>query len=251
VGSAVKLETPRGFRADGAQKHALRPHNVAVGGRWEGTPDLGVHSSATGMAAIDNHPRSEPLQEGGRAHMGARELCARLQEEVHRCERHGTSLSCLVLVIENLQEIARDHDGELPEQALAYVGETLRGELRDFDRVGRPGGQELLLVLPGADEPRGEIVARRVLERLRTIKVEAQGERRELRVSLGLSSWRQGFDGEQLLARARRAARGFRCEEALLEGEATGPFPQWQGQQRSRGRAPAPPRGAPGRLARS
>jgi hypothetical protein len=62
-------------------------------------------------------------------------------------------------------------------------------------------------VLPGADGPRGEIVARRALERLRTIKVESDGMRRPLRISVGLAEWQEDIDGDELLERARAAAR--------------------------------------------
>ncbi len=70
-----------------------------------------------------------------------------------------------------------------------------------------PSDGELLLLLPGADGPRGEIVARRVLQRLRTIKVESDGERRPLSVSVGLAAWREGLDADELLELARAAAR--------------------------------------------
>ena len=80
-------------------------------------------------------------------------------------------------------------------------------ELRRFDRVGRPSDTELLVLLPGADGPRGEIVARRVIDRLRAIKIEAGGLRRPLRVSVGLAAWHEDLSGTQLLAQTRAAAR--------------------------------------------
>jgi diguanylate cyclase (GGDEF)-like protein len=158
------------------------------------------------MAASDSHTRSEPPRADASSCLPAPTLSARLDEEIHRAERHGTELSCLLLVIENIEELSPEHDSELPEQTLSYVGGALQRELRDFDRVGRPSERELLIVLPGADSPRGEIVARRVLDRLRAIKVEAQGTRQALRVSMGLASWRKDSSGADLLARTRAAA---------------------------------------------
>ena len=107
--------------------------------------------------------------------------------------------------IEDLDEIARTHGPELAERALAYADLALRRELRGFDRVGRPGEGELLIVLPGADGPRGEIVARRMLRRLREIKLEVHGERRALRMAIGLAAWREGMSAERLIAEARAA----------------------------------------------
>jgi diguanylate cyclase (GGDEF)-like protein len=138
--------------------------------------------------------------------LSAEALAERFEEEINRAGRHDTQLSCLLVVIENLDELAKTHGSELPEQTLVYVGQALRRELRRFDRVGRPSDGELAILLPGADGPRGEIVARRALERLRAIKVEADGERRPLRVSVGLAAWREDVGGEELLAQTRAAA---------------------------------------------
>jgi diguanylate cyclase (GGDEF)-like protein len=193
---------------------------------------VGVHSPL-GMAATDRDLHYEPVRRDGRAYLRAAELDARVEEEVHRAKRHGTSLSCLLLVVENLHELAGGHDGDLYEQTLDYLGRALARELRDFDRVGRPSGRELAIVLPGADSVRGEIVARRMLERLRTIKVEADGERRPLRLSLGLASWRTERSGEELLARARAVAHGANGEDTQWPGAQAEPFVHWQARLRA------------------
>jgi diguanylate cyclase (GGDEF)-like protein len=159
------------------------------------------------MAASDPDPDSDALPADAFALLPAPALAERLEEEIRRAERQGTQLSCLLLVIDNLEEISREHGGDLPERTLEYVGGALRRQLRRFDRIGRPDADELLIVLPGADGPRGEMVARRVLDRMRTIKVEADGTRQPLRVSVGLAAWRSDTSREDLLARARAATR--------------------------------------------
>jgi diguanylate cyclase (GGDEF)-like protein len=138
--------------------------------------------------------------------LDAEALARRVDEEIARAERHGTELSCLLVVIENLEEMMRRYGAGLGEQALSYLAGALPRELRRFDRVGRPSARELLVVLPGADSTRGEIVARRALGRLRTIKVEAGGTRHALPFAIGLAAWTQGLSAEDLLAAARAAA---------------------------------------------
>jgi diguanylate cyclase (GGDEF)-like protein len=168
------------------------------------------------MAAKDRHlKRSGPLPPGSIVCLSAEALAERLEEEINRAGRHGTQLSCLLVVVENLDDLAKAHGSELSEQTLAYVGEALRRELRRFDRVGRPSDDELAVLLPGADGPRGEIVARRALARLRAIKIEVDGKRRPLRVSVGLAAWREDVGGEELLAQTRAAARQEHEEHGL------------------------------------
>ncbi len=154
------------------------------------------------MAAREPHRRSNPLSADALRCLSVAELEERLAEEVDRAARHGTQLSCLLVVIEDLKE----RGDELPEDTLEYLAAAVRHELRRFDRVGRCSDHEFLILLPGADGPRGEMVARRMLDRVRAIKIESHGTRRPLRVSVGLTAWRRDDGPEELLMRARAAA---------------------------------------------
>jgi diguanylate cyclase (GGDEF)-like protein len=172
------------------------------------------------MAASDTNPRSDPPSTEGFACLSATALAERLDEEIGRAERHGTQLSCLLMVIENLEEMAGEYGEELAEQTLEYVGGALRRELRRFDRIGRPAERQLLILLPGAGSPQGECVGRRVLERVGTIKVEVRGSRRPLRVSIGLAEWYKDTSAEDLLARARAATHAGRNENGMASSSA-------------------------------
>lgn len=182
----------------------------------------------TGMAATD--PRllqSDPLMHGKDlpadpaqasppgerqrpAHalrcLQAEELQERLEEEVSRAVRHGTPLCCLLLRLQDFDQIAQTHGQELADRALLHAGGTLLAELRRFDRIGRPQQDELLVLLPGAASAQGESVARRALSRLRSIKIEAQSIRSPLSVSIGIAVWRSPWSAKQLIEQARIAA---------------------------------------------
>jgi diguanylate cyclase (GGDEF)-like protein len=173
------------------------------------------------MAASDPDDPERPLR-GSIEYLSGPALRERLEEEVNRAGRHGTALSCLLVDIEDLREVQRAHGEQLAEQVLAYVELALRRELRRFDRVGRPEEGELLIVLPGADGPRGEVVARRVLGRLRAIKLEAGGERRSLRVTVGLAPWREGMSAHALLSDVRTAMHPERAEINQARAAASG-----------------------------
>jgi two-component system, cell cycle response regulator len=166
------------------------------------------------MAASDQNPSAAPSAPGRSLCLPADALRERLGEEINRAGRHGTPLSCLLVTIGNLEELSREHGPELSEQTFAYVARALAEQMRGFDRIGQLSDGELLLILPGADGPRGEIVARRVLERMRTIKVEADGTRQPLRISVGLAAWADEDAGE-LLELARAAALRGNGAEAL------------------------------------
>jgi two-component system, cell cycle response regulator len=176
------------------------------------------------MAASDPHPLPHSLPPGQIVCLLAQALSERLNEEINRAARHHTPLSCLLVVIDNLEELSREHGSDLPEQVFAYLAKALGRELRPFDRIGKPSDSELLLLLPGADGPRGEIVARRMLDRLRTIKIEVEGMRRPLRVSVGLATWRKDVSGEELLTQTRAATWREQAEDITPELATTTPL---------------------------
>jgi diguanylate cyclase (GGDEF)-like protein len=157
------------------------------------------------MAASDQNPRREGSSSRGARSLSGPELTDRLDEEIARAERHSTGVSCLLVVVENLEAMAREHGVELREQMMMYIISALSPALRRFDRIGRPEEGELVILLPGAGAPQAEVVARRVLERLRAVKLESGGERRPLSVSVGLAAWDQPGSAEDLFGRARRA----------------------------------------------
>jgi diguanylate cyclase (GGDEF)-like protein len=178
----------------------------------------------TGMVASDTTDPDPQLQGPEQIDsISPFELQQRLLEEINRAGRHGTPLACLLVTIGNLAELSRVYGADLTERTLAYIGSALRAQLRDFDRIGRPSERELFVILPGADGPHAETVARRVLARLRTIKIESEGKRRPLRVSVGLAAWRQGVGADELLAQTRAAAARASGAEVSAPGVSTSP----------------------------
>ena len=157
--------------------------------------------------------------------MSAPALIERLDEEINRAERLGTPLSCLLVVIGNADELSYAHGSAFVEEALTFIASALAGELRRFDRIGRPGEEELMLVLPGADAPRGEIAARRVLGRLRAIKIESEGVRRPLRMVVGLATWMKDVSADELLAEARAAVQREHLAGASMRLTGSPPAP--------------------------
>jgi diguanylate cyclase (GGDEF)-like protein len=159
------------------------------------------------MAASDTHTSDQ--------------LVDRIEEEIARAERAQAPLSCLLVDIANLSAIEQTHGERFAEQTLAYVGLLLRRELRRYDRVGATGKHAYLVVLPGADGPRGEIVARRALARLHAVKIETGDGRRSLPLAVGIATWRAGTDAQELIAQAQTTT-GCKAPE---ESYASPPLP--------------------------
>ncbi|MBE1557762.1 GGDEF domain-containing protein [Nonomuraea africana] len=84
--------------------------------------------------------------------------------EIVRARRTGETLALLIIDIDHFKRVNDSYGHLVGDQVLISVAATLRCQLRDYDVVGRFGGEEFVVLLPRADISE----ARRVAERLRT-----------------------------------------------------------------------------------
>lgn len=83
--------------------------------------------------------------------------------EIVRARRTGETLALLIVDIDHFKRVNDNHGHLIGDQVLAGVATAVRSQLRDYDVVGRFGGEEFVVLLPRADVAE----ARRVAERLR------------------------------------------------------------------------------------
>ncbi|GIH78822.1 GGDEF domain-containing protein [Planobispora longispora] len=84
--------------------------------------------------------------------------------EIGRARRTGETLALLIIDIDHFKRVNDNHGHLIGDQVLIGVAAMLRSQLRDYDVVGRFGGEEFVVLLPRADG----VEARRVAERLRS-----------------------------------------------------------------------------------
>ena len=97
------------------------------------------------------------------------------------------------------------------DAVLKAVAETISGQIRGYDSVGRFGGEEFVVLLPGMSEEDGVRVAERIRHAVTQLAVEAPVEGattviRNLSASIGVSTFpAAGDDIEPLLLAADAA----------------------------------------------
>ena len=89
-------------------------------------------------------------------------IMERLGAEVSRARRDGRPLSIALLDLDEFKRINDTRGHAAGDDVLREVGVRLPGVLRTYDLVGRYGGEEFLLVLPGASAHACGVVAERV-----------------------------------------------------------------------------------------
>jgi len=136
-----------------------------------------------------------------------------LHAEVARAERLETPLSVVLADLDEFKEVNDVHGHAVGDEVLRVVAEVLRETLRESDVAGRWGGEEFLLLLPGADEEGAAQLAERVRVALAARSIpSAPGLR--VTASFGVAEYAGETNSEQLLEaadgalyRAKRAGK--------------------------------------------
>ncbi len=137
-----------------------------------------------------------------------RKLDAVLKDELARARRYQLALSVVMLDLDHFKRVNDTHGHLVGDGVLVRVAGLLRESIRQVDKVGRWGGEEFLLVLPGTDPDQ----AFQVAEKLRqTIAAESFPVVLHGTASFGVATVREGDSVESLVARADAAL--YRAKE--------------------------------------
>ncbi|MET3513739.1 diguanylate cyclase (GGDEF)-like protein [Pseudacidovorax sp. 1753] len=110
----------------------------------------------------------------------------------------GASLALLYLDIDHFKRLNDSHGHAAGDAVLRGMGEVLRQTLPQQDVLGRLGGEEFCVLLPGHSEARAAAVA----ERLRLLLAQVPRPDERLTVSIGIATLRAGESVMQTLHRA-------------------------------------------------
>nr|WP_229805550.1 GGDEF domain-containing protein [Microbispora rosea] len=132
--------------------------------------------------------------------------------EIVRARRTGDALALVLVDIDHFKKVNDTYGHLVGDQVLAQVAATLRAQLREYDVVGRFGGEEFVVLLPGADVHEARRVAERLRTRVSRMVVPAEQATVTVTVSAGVAIMNvHGEDLIELLAAADLAL--YRAKE--------------------------------------
>jgi diguanylate cyclase (GGDEF)-like protein/PAS domain S-box-containing protein len=136
-----------------------------------------------------------------------RHFLAQLDQEMARVSRtNDHSASVLMIDIDFFKQVNDTFGHTTGDGALRHLAGLMRQELRKIDTLGRLGGEEFGIILPGAALPAAEIFAERLRKVVAESPVEYPGHAIPLTISIGVTEIKAGdASADDALIRADRA----------------------------------------------
>lgn len=129
-----------------------------------------------------------------------------LYREFARDRRHDTLLSLMVVDLDFFKQINDGYGHAVGDEALRALVRTAARCLREMDAIGRLGGEEFAVLLPGTRAEQAEIVAERIRGAVAGIAIETEHGTVRFTVSVGVTQGAaDDASVDALLARADAA----------------------------------------------
>lgn len=135
------------------------------------------------------------------------EVFSLLERELERSRREHKPLAVILADIDHFEKVNDVHGHLFGDEALREIARRMHSKLRVYDGVGRYGGEEFLLVLPGCDLDVAIDRANELREMIAATPVVSGGVEKAITMSMGVAvSENLGMkESETLLNRADAA----------------------------------------------
>jgi two-component system, cell cycle response regulator len=118
-----------------------------------------------------------------------RHLNDRLEEMFQHAQRLAEPFSCVMCDLDHFKSVNDTHGHQVGDEVLKQLSGILKDEAREIDRVGRYGGEEFMLLLPGTVLDAAVTFAERVRKRIEGHTFSFPGGTLSRTASFGVSGW--------------------------------------------------------------
>jgi two-component system cell cycle response regulator len=118
-----------------------------------------------------------------------RHLNERLEEMFQHAQRLAEPFSCVMCDLDHFKSVNDTYGHQAGDEVLKQLAQILKDEAREIDRVGRYGGEEFMLLLPGTVLDAAVTFAERVRKRIEGNTFTFPGGTITRTASFGVSGW--------------------------------------------------------------
>lgn len=107
--------------------------------------------------------------------------------EQKRCIREHYGYSLLMLDLDFFKQINDNYGHACGDSVLTTVASTIKLELRDYDLLGRIGGEEFAVLLPNTTNSSAFTIAERIKDSIDSLAIESKGNTLNVTASIGVA----------------------------------------------------------------
>jgi diguanylate cyclase (GGDEF)-like protein len=151
--------------------------------------------------------RDQSIRDGLTGLFNRRYLEETLERELRRADRESLPLSVLVFDVDHFKSVNDTYGHEAGDEVLRTLAGLLQRNIRGGDVPCRFGGEEFVVILPGANLHVGHERAEHLRGTIAALRIATRAARLQVTVSVGVAMYSgdQAETGEDLLQAADRA----------------------------------------------
>ena len=128
-----------------------------------------------------------------------------IRDEELRMQRAETQMSFVLCDLDHFKQVNDTYGHDAGDEVLKAVSRVLTEGIREVDHLARWGGEEFLLVLPGAGTQEAQLVAERLRQRIEALRVKVGHQELRISMTFGVSALHPGETSENTISRADQA----------------------------------------------
>ncbi len=159
------------------------------------------------IVALHDRLRHEAAHDALTGLLGRAAVLDRLRLASEMARSSGGSVASVMVDVDHFKRVNDTHGHPAGDRVLIEIAARLRRAARSIDAVGRLGGEEFVVVLPGSDAAQGVAYAERLREEVAASAIAIAGGEIHITASFGVASLdlMPGAAPEQMLEAADRA----------------------------------------------
>ena len=132
-------------------------------------------------------------------------LMDHLDHQIEAARRRDKPLCVIMSDLDHFKRINDIHGHLAGDEVLRHVAERIQSAVRDFDIVGRFGGEEFAIIVVNTDLPLAEIIGERIRREIAVTPIHTRSGNIQATISLGLAMLAPGDDRNAVVERADKA----------------------------------------------
>ena len=132
-------------------------------------------------------------------------IMEKLNREIARSQRTGSSFAVAICDIDHFKKINDSYGHQAGDIVMREFGKILEGNIREYDSVGRIGGEEFLMITPLKNEEDEISLFERVRSKVENGRIAVESGEISMTVSIGVTFYETGKDADEIIFEADKA----------------------------------------------